>query len=225
MNRSTAATILGSLALLCQTSVGASESKPGRYDPKAAAAATAALTAETLSTPAPTPAAPSKAPAAKTNAKPEPKAARQANARRTPNAAAASVAAAAPAAAALSPSQTEAARTAVMEQVQTGRMVCELGNVVQVSADSQNPGAFLVQIKQQAYHMTPVLTSTGVIRLEDARQGAMWMQLPHKSMLMNQKLWQRVADECQSPEQRSVAQAMKNAPPPSLLDEPGVARK
>ncbi len=224
MNRSIAAMILGSLALVCQTQVSASESKPGRYDPKAAAAATAALTAEALTTPAPTPSAPSKAPAAKTNAKPEPKAARQANARRTPNAAA-SVAAAAPAAAALSPSQTEAARTAVMEQVQTGRMVCELGNVVQVSADSQNPGAFLVQIKQQAYHMTPVLTSTGVIRLEDARQGAMWMQLPHKSMLMNQKLGQRVADECQSPEQRSVAQAMKNAPPPSLLDEPGVARK
>ena len=65
MNRSIAAMILGSLALGCQTQVSASESKPARYDPKAAAAATAALTAEALTTPAPTPSAPSKAPAAK----------------------------------------------------------------------------------------------------------------------------------------------------------------
>ena len=100
--------------------------------------------------------------------------------------------------------------------VHTGRMVCELGNSVTVSPDPQQPARFIVQMKKNTYLMTPVETSTGAVRLEDAQAGAMWLQLPHKSMLMNSKLGQRMADECQSDHQAIVAQAMKVAPPPSL---------
>ncbi len=35
---------------------------------------------------------------------------------------------------------------------------------------------------------------------------------------MDQKRGQRLADECMSPEQTVVAEAMKKTPPPSLLD-------
>lgn len=109
-------------------------------------------------------------------------------------------------------------RTAVAEQVHTGRMVCELGNAVHVSADAQNPGHFHVQMNKHTYHMSPVVSATGAIRLEDPHAGAMWLQLSNKSMLMNSKLGQRMADECQSPDQMAVAEAMKLAPPVSLLE-------
>ena len=119
----------------------------------------------------------------------------------------------------------EQERVVVAEQVHTGRMTCELGNFVTVTPDAQNAGAFVVQLKQHKFHMVPVVSSTGAIRLEDAQAGAMWLQLANKSMLMNSKIGQRMADECQSPDQAAVAQAMKLAPPPSLLEGPAVAKK
>ena len=68
------------------------------------------------------------------------------------------------------------------------------------------------------YHMVPVATSTGAVRLEDAKGGAVWLQISNKSMLMNQKLGQRLADECQGAEQVVVAEAIRKNPPLSLLE-------
>lgn len=110
-------------------------------------------------------------------------------------------------------------------EVHTGRMVCELGNSVTVTPDPQQTARFIVQMKKNTYHMTPVETTTGAVRLEDSQAGAMWLQLPHKSMLMNSKLGQRMADECQSDHQIAVAHRMKLDPPPSLLDAPTLAKK
>ncbi len=110
-------------------------------------------------------------------------------------------------------------------EVHTGRMACELGNSVTVIPDVQQPARFIVQMKKNTYYMTPVETTTGAVRLEDAQAGAMWLQLPNKSMLMNSKLGQRMADECQSEHQIAVAQRMKLDPPPSLLDMPTLAKK
>ncbi len=120
--------------------------------------------------------------------------------------------------------QVQAAAPEVGE-VHTGRMVCELGNSVTVTPDTQQPSRFVVQMKKYTYLMTPVETTTGAVRLEDAQAGAMWLQLPNKSMLMNSKLGQRMADECQSDHQVAVAQRMKLDPPPSLLDQPTLAKK
>jgi hypothetical protein len=110
-------------------------------------------------------------------------------------------------------------------EVHTGRMVCELGNSVTVTSDPQQASRFIVQMKKSTYYMTPVETTTGAVRLEDAQAGAMWLQLPNKSMLMNSKLGQRMADECQSDHQTTVAHRMKLDPPPSLLDQPTLANK
>lgn len=135
----------------------------------------------------------------------------------------AAVPAAATAAAAVVPEvQTTAPEAG---EVHTGRMVCEMGNSVTVTADPQQPTRFIVQMKKNTYHMTPVETTTGAVRLEDAQAGAMWLQLPNKSMLMNSKLGQRMADECQSDHQTVVAHRMKLDPPPSLLDHPTMAKK
>ena len=48
----------------------------------------------------------------------------------------------------------------------------------------------------------------------------MWLQLGNKSMLMNQKQGLRLADECQAPQQVTVAEEMKKNPPKSLFEAP-----
>lgn len=107
---------------------------------------------------------------------------------------------------------------AVSERVFKGRIPCELGAHVNVTADSANPGYFIVDGRGFKYHMAPVATTTGTIRLEDKAAGAVWLQIANKSMLMNQKAGQRLADECMAPEQQQVAEAIRKNPPPSLLD-------
>ena len=115
--------------------------------------------------------------------------------------------------AALSPEEQ-----AIAQKVHTGRIACELGAFVNVTADAATPGRFTIEGKGFKYHMTPVVTSTGAVRLEDAKGGAVWLQIANKSMLMNQKLGQRLADECMSAEQTLVAEAAKKAPPQSVFD-------
>lgn len=109
---------------------------------------------------------------------------------------------------------------AIAERVHVGQIPCELGATVSVLADPDVPGHFHVGGKGFKYHMSPVTTSTGTVRLEDQKAGAVWLQIANKSMLMDQKKGQRLADECMSPEQIVVAEAIKITPPPSLLDAP-----
>ena len=124
-----------------------------------------------------------------------------------------------------SPQADPAEQLVVADKVHTGRMVCELGNHVTITRDPQTPAGFVLQMRQHTFRMTPVVSHTGAVRLEDAQAGAMWLQLANKSMLMNSKLGQRMADECQSPEQVAAAHALKLSPPPSLLDDNQLAKK
>ncbi len=110
------------------------------------------------------------------------------------------------------------AELAIAERVQVGKMPCELGASVTLTADAKNPGYFDMQGKNFSYRMFPVATSTGAIRLEDQKAGAVWLQLANKSMLMSQKQGIRLADECTSPAQLEVAQNLKLNPPASILD-------
>ena len=113
------------------------------------------------------------------------------------------------------------AELAIAEQVYQGRISCELGASVNIAKDSVNPGYFFVEGKGFKYHMAPVSTSTGTVRLEDQHAGAMWLQVANKSMLINRKLGQRLADECMSPEQNQVAEAIKKNPPAALFEGNG----
>jgi hypothetical protein len=112
------------------------------------------------------------------------------------------------------------AELAIAERVHVGNLPCELGASVTLAPDTKAPGYFDVQGKNFKYRMFPVATTTGAIRLEDQKAGAVWLQLANKSMLMNQKLGIRLADECMSPSQVAVAEALKLNPPPSVLDAP-----
>ena len=115
--------------------------------------------------------------------------------------------------AALSPAELD-----IGQRVHVGHIACELGAYVDVQADPAAPGHFNIEGKGFKYRMTPVVTSTGAVRLEDAKGGAVWLQIANKSMLMNQKIGQRLADECMSSEQIVVAEGFKRNPPPSVLD-------
>ena len=112
------------------------------------------------------------------------------------------------------------AELAIAETVYQGKLPCELGASVRLTADAKVPGYFDLLLGQQKFRMFPVETSTGAIRLEDRRSGAVWLQLANKSMLMSQKLGKRLADACMNPEQVIVAARMVLNPPPSLLDSP-----
>lgn len=120
----------------------------------------------------------------------------------------------------LAPRALNAEEMKLADRVYTGRINCELGKHVNVTRDEKNPGHFFVSGQGFSYHMLPVGTSTGVVRLEDQRAGATWLQIANKSMLMNQKQGKRMADECMSPEQLQVAEAIKKNPPQSLLEAP-----
>lgn len=113
---------------------------------------------------------------------------------------------------------------AIADRVHVGRLPCGEGASVNIEPDGKAPGYFNVQSGKQRYRMFPVGTSTGAIRLEDKNAGAVWLQLANKSMLMDQKLGKRVADECSSPAQVAVAEALKKNPAPSLLDAPAAAK-
>lgn len=109
---------------------------------------------------------------------------------------------------------------AIANVVYQGRMPCELGAFVSVTADPIAPGFFDVHTKREKFRMFPVATSTGAIRLEDRQAGAVWIQVANKSMLMNQKLGKRLADACMSPEQAAVTAALIRTPVPNILDTP-----
>ena len=111
----------------------------------------------------------------------------------------------------------------IAKRVFVGKISCELGNSVTLTPSTSRPGFFVVQNKTNRFVMHPVESRTGAIRLEDPKRGAMWLQLGNKSMLMSQKLGQRLADECMSPEQVTLAEDLKKNPRPGLLDITGPA--
>ena len=107
---------------------------------------------------------------------------------------------------------------AVAQRVVLGKVPCELGAHVALSAHPLSQGWFVLEHGRQMFHMAPVLTSTGAIRLEDATSGAVWLQLANKSMLMDQKQGRRLADVCMNADQVAVAEAMMRSPAPNLLE-------
>jgi len=118
----------------------------------------------------------------------------------------------------ISESPLQAPELLIAERVHVGQLPCELGASIHLSADAHSPGYFNLQGKGYKYRMHPVSTSTGAIRLEDEKAGAVWLQLANKSMLMDQKNGRRLADECAHPNQVAVANDMKINPPPALID-------
>lgn len=129
----------------------------------------------------------------------------------------------APAVEELAPVALSPEQMAVAKKVLVGKIPCELSVNVTMTPDVRSAGRFLLEMGRDTFVMTPVVTTTGAVRLEDAASGAVWIQVANKSMLVNQKLGKRLADACTHPEQLLVAQAMERSPVPGLLDDPKAA--
>lgn len=108
-------------------------------------------------------------------------------------------------------------------EVESGRMACEFGIFVSVTHVPGAPGYFKVNMRHHDFTMTPVISASGAVRLEDKKAGAVWLQLGHKSMLMSQKLGTRLADDCASPKQAQAAVSSADRNATDLLD--GLAGK
>lgn len=93
---------------------------------------------------------------------------------------------------------------------------------------SLRPGAVADQVelqwKAQRWQMRRTDARSGAMRLEDASARMVWIQLPNKSMLLDQRLGRRLLDECQHDVQLETAAQMKANPPPALFDTKGMGR-
>jgi hypothetical protein len=106
----------------------------------------------------------------------------------------------------------------IAQIVTTGRIACADGKSVTITADAKTQGAFDLQFASARYDVVPVPTKSGAVRLEDSKTGLVFMQLANKSMLFNERQSRRLADDCISPAQQAVADAMRANPTAGVLE-------
>ena len=81
-------------------------------------------------------------------------------------------------------------------KLKDGAYRCDQGRALQfrdVSADAQTA---VLQWNQRAYPMRAVGVRSGALRYEHAESGLVWLMIPSKSMLLDSKRGQRLADAC-----------------------------
>ena len=106
----------------------------------------------------------------------------------------------------------------IAAKVHSGALVCEGRQMVMLWPDTALPGRFILKMNKRVYHLTPVPTASGAVRLEDDHTGAIWIQTEEKSMLMDSVRSQRLADECQGPAQKTAAKHIPASARPDLLE-------
>ena len=97
------------------------------------------------------------------------------------------------------------------DRVLTGIADCEFKEKVDVEKIPGHSGNFKVTYEHKTYVMVPEETTTGAIRLVDTAGAVVWIQIPMKSMLMNQKEHHRLVDNCMEDEQRIAVQSSQKA--------------
>jgi len=109
------------------------------------------------------------------------------------------------------------------DRVLTGVADCEMKEKVDVEKLPGHNGNFTITYDRKRYIVSPRETTTGAIVLADAHGEIKWVQIPRKSMLMNEKLHQRLVDECQEDEQRIASRAAGEAAATAPALAPSVA--
>jgi hypothetical protein len=93
----------------------------------------------------------------------------------------------------------------------TGHADCEFKQSVDVQPVAGQPGHFDLAFGKQHFHMIPEETTTGAVRLHDPRADVVWVQIPAKSMLLDQRAGHRLVDACQHAEQKGNVEAIAQA--------------
>jgi len=116
----------------------------------------------------------------------------------------------------------KALATATVEQMTAGQLdaaarvldgvaECEFGQKIKVERNPQQSGVFKVSYNKLTYTMVPEETTTGAIRLVDKVAGVVWLQIPIKSMLLNERAGRRMVDMCMQSEQKTANAALQAA--------------
>ena len=92
----------------------------------------------------------------------------------------------------------EASQPSWATQLVTGSFSCEMGNKVELRMEGRVTDGVTLVWKGSSYMMSPVSTSTGAVRLENKGAGLVWIQIPSKSMLLNSKVGQQLANDCRN---------------------------
>ncbi|RJG07905.1 hypothetical protein D3870_07390 [Noviherbaspirillum cavernae] len=78
---------------------------------------------------------------------------------------------------------------------------CELGNKVTIYRNADDDKHIALRWKKQLLRLKRVDTTTGAHRFENRRSGWVWIDIPAKSMLLDAKKGQQLANECRNPDQ------------------------
>jgi len=100
-----------------------------------------------------------------------------------------------------------AGQLAMAERVLTGVADCEFKQTVSVERLEGHAGNFKLTFDKHAYIVQPKETTTGAVLLVDKSDTVEWVQIPKKSMLMNQKEHHRMVDNCLHEAQRVATQS------------------
>jgi hypothetical protein len=109
------------------------------------------------------------------------------------------------------------------DRVLTGVAACEFNQTVRIDRLEGHAGNFKLTYDKKSYIVHPKETTTGAILLRDNDESIIWVQIPKKSMLMNQKEHHRMVDNCQQDEQRIASQSAATAGANAPVLAPSVA--
>jgi len=94
-----------------------------------------------------------------------------------------------------------------------GDSACEFGKSLRVSPNPEFDGYVDLLYDKQLFTLKPVLSHTGALRLEDVRGRLLLVQIAVKSMVMDVKIGQRLADDCVHATQSENRRQLAAAPP------------
>jgi Rieske Fe-S protein len=93
------------------------------------------------------------------------------------------------------------------DRVMVGVADCEFDQKVKIERLEGHSGNFKLTFDKHSYIVQPKETTTGAVVLVDKADTIEWLQIPKKSMLMDQKEHHRMVDNCLANEQRVATQA------------------
>ena len=78
---------------------------------------------------------------------------------------------------------------------------CELGNKLTVYKNADDDKYIALRWRTRVHRLERVGTTTGANRFENRKTGLVWIGIPAKSMLLDSKKGQQLANECKTAEQ------------------------
>jgi len=100
--------------------------------------------------------------------------------------------------------QTQTDQLALLYPAQVGAIPCDGSVVVTIAEEPKNPNHYDIAIGKMHYEAERVATKSGAIKLEDQKDGIIWLQMSNKSMLIDEKHHKRLAVDCQDANQKAV---------------------